>query len=59
MHYPVKLRDRIFIKGSECLYFASNIGKNIAKYISKNVSSKYSQNPPDHGEESAAGPIKS
>ena len=59
MHYPVKLRDQIFVKGSECLYFASNIDKNIAKYISKNVSSKYSQNPLDHDEESATDAVKS
>ena len=34
------LRDQMFLKGYGFLFFARNMGKN----ISKNLSSKYSQN---------------
>ena len=41
--YSVQPTDRIFIKGYKLLYFATNMGKNINKNRSRNVSSKYSQ----------------
>ena len=37
MHYLVQARDGIFIKGSGFLSFAKNMGKNVGKYISKNL----------------------
>ena len=44
----VQPRDRIFVKNYEILYFAENMGKNIVKKISENLSDKYSQNFLDH-----------
>ena len=31
MHYSVQPRDRIYVKGYECLSFAKNIGKILVK----------------------------
>ena len=36
----VQLRDRIFVKGYEFLSFTKNMGRNICKNISKNLSGK-------------------
>ena len=58
MGYSVQPRDRIFIKGYEFLFFATNMGKNIGKNISKNLSSKYSQKRLDHGKKSATDALK-
>ena len=40
--YSVQPKDSIFIKDCRFLSFAKNIGRNIDKIISKNLSSKYS-----------------
>ena len=42
MRYLLQPRDRIFIKGFGYLPFAKNIGKNIDKTTSKNLSGKHS-----------------
>ena len=42
MWYLVQPRDRIFVKGYGFLSFAENMGKNIGRSISKNLSGKYS-----------------
>ena len=42
-HYSVQPRDRIFVKGYRFFSFTKNMGKIIGKYISKNLSSKCSQ----------------
>ena len=39
----VQLRDRIFVKGYGFLSFVNEMGKNICKNISKNLTSKYNQ----------------
>ena len=56
--YSVQSRDRIFVKGYECLSFVRNMGKNIGKIISKNLSRKYSQKPLDHAKQSATDALK-
>ena len=38
--------------------FAKDIGKNIVKIISKNLSGKYSQKLLDHAKKSATGTLK-
>ena len=38
--YSVQPRDRIFLKGYVFLSFAKNMGGNIDKNVSKNISSK-------------------
>ena len=43
MRYSIHLRNRIFIKGYGFLSFAKNMNKNNGKYISNNLSGKYSQ----------------
>ena len=50
IRYSVQSRDWIFVNGFGILSFAKNIGKNIAKIISKNLVGKYSQNLLDHAE---------
>ena len=37
IRYSVQSRDWIFVKGFGILPFAKNIGKNVAKIISKNL----------------------
>ena len=41
MRYLVQPRDRIFVNGYGCLYFAKKMGKNIDRNISKKLSSYY------------------
>ena len=48
MRYSVQPRDRIFVKGYEFLSLAQNIGENIGKKKSKNLSGKYIQKLLDH-----------
>ena len=45
-------KDWIFIKGNGFLSFAKNMGKNIRKDISKNLSCKNSQKRFDHAKQS-------
>ena len=40
MHNSVQPRDRVLVKGCGLLPFAKNMGKNIAKGISNNLSGK-------------------
>ena len=40
--YSVQLRDWMFVKSCGFLPFAKNMSKKIVKYISKNLSDKYS-----------------
>ena len=47
-HYSVQPRDIIFVKSYRFLSFATNMGKNIGKYIIKKSSSKWSQKRLDH-----------
>ena len=47
-YYWVQPRDRIVVKGYGLLSFATNMGKIFGKYISKNLSGKYSQKLLDH-----------
>ena len=49
----IQPRDRIFVKDYGFLSFAKNMGKNIVKKISKNLSGKYSQKLLDHAKVSA------
>ena len=39
--YLIESRDRIFVKGYGFLFFDKNMGKNINKRVSKNLSGKY------------------
>ena len=48
MRYSVQSRDQIFVKGYGFLSFANNMGKNIGKKISINLSGKYIQKLLDH-----------
>ena len=49
MHYSVKPRDRIFVKGYWFLSFAKKMGKHVGgKSISKSLSGKYSWKLLDH-----------
>ena len=41
MHYSAQTRDQIFVKG-QGFFFAINIGKNVCKNITKNLSGKCS-----------------
>ena len=50
IRYSVQSRDWIFVKGFGILPFAKNIGKKVAKIISKNLVGKYSQKLLDHAE---------
>ena len=43
MHYSVTPRNGIFVKDCGFLSFAKNMGKNIGKITSRNLSGKYSQ----------------
>ena len=56
--YSVEPRNQIFEKGFRFLSFAKNISKIIDKYISKNLSGKYSQKLPDHAKQSATDVLK-
>ena len=47
-HYSVQPRDIIFVKSYRFLSFATNMSKNIGKYIIKKPSSKWSQKLLDH-----------
>ena len=42
MCYSVQPRDRMFVKGYVFLFFTKNMGKNIDKNRSKNLSGLYS-----------------
>ena len=46
--YAVQPRDGIFVKGYGFLSFAKNMGKNIGRIISTNLSRKYSKALLDH-----------
>ena len=48
MHYLIEPKDGIFVKGYGFLSFAKNIGKNLSKIISINLSGKYGQKLLDH-----------
>ena len=50
--------DQIFVKGYGFLSFARNMGKNVDKYISKNLSSKYSQKLFDPAKQYATDALK-
>ena len=52
MRYSVQIIDRIFVKGYGFLCFTKNMGKNICKSMSKNLSGKYSQKLFDHAKQS-------
>ena len=39
--FSVQPRDQIFVKGYGFVSFAKNMGRNIGKSISNNLSSKY------------------
>ena len=56
--YLVQTRNWIFVKGYGYLAFAENIGRNIVKNTSKNLSSKNSQKIIDHAKQSATDEIK-
>ena len=58
MRYWVQHRDRIFVKGSEFLSFAKNMGTNIAINITKNFSGKYNQNLFDHAKQYSTDALK-
>ena len=48
IYYLVEPREQIFVKGYGFLYFAKDMGKNLGKYISKNLNGKYSWKLLDH-----------
>ena len=52
-HYSVQPRDQILVKGCGFLSFAKNVGENIGKYLSKNLSGKYGHKLLDHTKQSA------
>ena len=56
--YSVEARDRIFVKRYGFLSLAKNIFRNIGKYISKNLSSRYSQKLLDHSKKFVADALK-
>ena len=64
MQYLVQPRDRIFLKGYGFLSFAKDMGKNIARNISINLSGKYGpvvlamHQELDHSKQSATAAIK-
>ena len=58
MRYSVQPRGLIFVKGYAFFSFAKNIGKNIVKYINKNLSGEYSQKLLDHAKESATDALE-
>ena len=58
MHYSVQPRNPILVKGYGFLSFAENMGKNIGKKISENVSGKCGQKLLDHAKQSATDALK-
>ena len=56
--YSVQPRERIFLKGYGFLSFVKNMGENIGKKTSKNLSGKYSRNLLDHAEKYATDAFK-
>ena len=58
MRYSVQTIDRIFVKGYGFLCFTKNMGKNICKSMSKNLSGKYSQKLFDHAKQSTTDVFK-
>ena len=60
MRYSVQARDQIFVKGHGFLSFATNMGKNKGKNISKILSGKYSPGmlPVHHAKQSATDAFK-
>ena len=56
--YSVEARDGIFVKRYGFLSLAKNIFRNIGKYISKNLSSRYSQKLLDHSKKFVADALK-
>ena len=56
--YSVEARDRIFVKRYGFLSLAKNIFRNIGKYVSKNLSSRYSQKLLDHSKKFVADALK-
>ena len=56
--HSLQSRERIFVKGYGIFYFANNMGKSNGKYISKKVSSKYSQKLLDHAKQSVTDALK-
>ena len=59
IRYSVQPRDQIFVKGYGFLSLAKNMGENIGKIITKNLSGKYSQKLLDHAKQSATDAFKS
>ena len=58
MHYSVTPRNGIFVKDCGFLSFTKNMGENIGKITSRNLSGKYSQKLLDHVKKSATDPFK-
>ena len=56
--YSVQPRDLIIVKGYGFLSFAKNIGRNIGKSKSKNLSGKYSQKTLNHAKKFARDELK-
>ena len=54
----VQPRKQVFVKGYGFFSFVKSMGKNICKYISTNLSSKYSNKFLDHSKESATDVLK-
>ena len=58
MCYSIQPRKRIFVKNYEFSSFTKNIGANIGKDISKNVSGKHRQKPLHHAKQCATDACK-
>ena len=56
--YSVEPKDQIFVKGYGFLSSAKNMSKNIGKYLSRNLSSKYRQKVLDHAKQSATDTLE-
>ena len=56
--YSLQSRDQIFVKGYGFLSFAKNIGRNIGKSKSKNLTGKYSQKAFNHAKQSATDELE-
>ena len=58
IRYSVQPIDWIFLKTYGFLSFDKNMGINIGKHISKNLSGKYSQKPLDHSKQFVTDALK-
>ena len=56
--YSVQPGSGIFVKGYGLLSFAKNMGKNIDKYRSENLTGNYSQKPLDNAKQSVTDAFK-